>query len=111
MGRLVADLASRFDVVIIDSPPLSAGIDAYALGAASGNLVMVLRAGATDRRLAQVKLRTADRFPIRVLGAVLNDVRTSDSEFRYYSYTYSYRAEDEGVPQLVSSVGEVRQPG
>ena len=111
MARLVAELAARFDVVIVDSPPLSAGIDAYALGAATGNLVMVLRAGTTDRRLAQVKLRTADRFPIRILGAVLNDVRTTDSEFRYYSYTYSYRAEDEPMPQLASSVGEVRRPG
>ncbi len=49
---------------------------------------MVLRLGSTDRELAEAKLDVVDRLPIRVLGAVLNDVREG-SAYRYYRY-YSY---------------------
>jgi tyrosine-protein kinase Etk/Wzc len=85
MTQLVTSLRSSFGVIVIDSPPLGAGVDAFALGAVTGNLLLVLRLGTTNRELAQAKLDVVDRLPIRVLGAVLNDVRGGDV-YRYYSY-------------------------
>jgi len=35
--------------------------------------------------MAQAKLNVLDTLPVRVLGAVLNDVRLG-GEYRYYSY-------------------------
>ena len=108
MSALVGELVSRYDVIIVDSPPLSAGIDPYALGTATGNLLLVLRAGETDRKLAQAKLRTVGSLPVRLLGAVLNDVRTTEGEYRYYSYDYSYATvEEPGRPQPRSQVGAI----
>ena len=95
MGALIGELAGNFDVIIVDSPPLSAGIDAYALGTATSNLLLVLRAGETDRKLALAKLRTVGHLPVRLLGAVLNDIRTSEGDYRYYSYDYSYATVDD----------------
>jgi polysaccharide biosynthesis transport protein len=91
MTQMLRELRSQFDAIIVDSAPLGAGIDAYALGAATGSMLMVLRAGETDRRLAEAKLSTVDRMPIRLLGAVLNDVGETDS-FRYYRYLEGYGA-------------------
>ena len=107
MNALVGELATRFDVVVVDSPPLSAGIDPYALSTATGNLLLVLRAGETDRKLAQAKLRVVQRLPVRLLGAVLNDVRTTEGEYRYYSYEYGYTTTEDSVPQMRSKVGEI----
>jgi len=45
----------------------------------------VLRTGVSDRDLAQTKLEVLDHLPIRMLGAVLNDVREG-GVYRYYSY-------------------------
>ena len=86
MQRLLEDLRLRYNAVLVDSPPLAAGVDPFVLGSATGNLMLVLRAGETDRLLAEAKLSLVDRLPIRVLGAVLNNVRANDNAYRYYSY-------------------------
>ena len=95
MSELMAQLKSRFNVVIVDSPPLGAGIDPFVLGTATGHIVLVLRSGETDRQMTEEKLKLIDRLPIRLLGAVLNDIDTSATAYKYYSYVYGYAAEEE----------------
>ena len=56
-------------------------------------MCLVLRAGETDRKMADAKLRVVDKLPVRVLGAILNDV-TPDGEYAYYSYLSEYYQED-----------------
>ena len=74
LGRLITNLKSRYDVVIFDTPPLAAGIDGYAIAAATGSLLVVIRIGQTAKRMAAAKLLLVDRLPINVVGAVLNAV-------------------------------------
>jgi succinoglycan biosynthesis transport protein ExoP len=108
MHDLVTLLQGRFDVIIFDSPPLGAGIDPFVLGTATGNLALILRAGETDRQLAEAKLQILDRLPIRMLGAILNDVRVGEGPYRYYSYSYGYVAEDEnGNARVLPAAGAV----
>jgi tyrosine-protein kinase Etk/Wzc len=109
MVQLITALRSSFGVIVIDSPPLGAGVDAFALGSVTGNMVLVLRLGATDRELAEAKLDVVDRLPIRVLGAVLNDVREGQL-YQYYSYGVpGYEHSDEldvgKGRKLIGSVG------
>jgi len=94
MSQLVIQLRSQYSVVIIDSAPLGAGVDPLVLGSLTGSLLLVLRTGVTDREMAAAKLDALDRLPIRILGAVLNDVKP-DGVYRYYSYLSGYAAEDE----------------
>lgn len=96
MRELIGTMREKFDVVIVDSPPLGAGIDPFVLATLSGNMILVMRSGATERDLAEAKLQIVDQLPIRLIGAVLNDVRSSGSEYKYYSYSYGYGATDEG---------------
>ena len=85
MADLVTSLRSTYDVIVLDTAPLGAGVDALALAKLAGNLLMVLRLGRTDRELAEAKLEILRRLPLRLLGAVLNDVR-DESEYRAYAY-------------------------
>ena len=96
LGRILDVLRTRYDVVIIDSPPLSAGVDAFVLAAATGSVALVLRTGTTDRKLAKAKLDLIDRVPTNVIGAVLNDVRT-EGMYKYYSYIEGYEPVDEAI--------------
>ncbi|HXI97892.1 MAG TPA: hypothetical protein VNG73_03045, partial [Gemmatimonadaceae bacterium] len=89
MGALIQIARQKFDVVIIDSPPFIAGVDAYALAAAAGNILVVLRQGVSDRKLTAAKLSIVDRLPIRFLGAVINGVSTGGM-YRYYGTDYSH---------------------
>ncbi|MFL5489286.1 MAG: CpsD/CapB family tyrosine-protein kinase, partial [Gemmatimonadaceae bacterium] len=88
MSALIETAGSKFDVVIVDSPPFIAGVDAYALAAVTGNILIVLRQGVSDRKLAGAKLGVVDRLPIRVLGTVINGV-PSGGMYRYYGTDYS----------------------
>jgi succinoglycan biosynthesis transport protein ExoP len=88
MSALIKAARQNYDVVIIDSPPFIAGVDAYALAAAAGNILVVLRQGMSDRKLAAVKLAIMDRLPIRFLGAVVNGV-PAGGMYRYYGTDYS----------------------
>lgn len=101
MRELMVHLKSTFQVVIVDTPPLGAGIDPFVLSTVTGHLAIVLRAGETDRQLAEAKLQILDRLPVRLLGAILNDVRLKEGSYKYYRYSYGYVADaEEEVEQL-----------
>jgi len=95
MARLLDGVRTSYDAVVVDSPPLAAGADGLALATVTGSLVLVLRAGVSDRELTETKLGVLTHLPVRVLGAVLNDVRPGGA-YRYYSYYLEgYEARDE----------------
>ena len=106
LQQLINQMSAEYDVVIVDSPPLGAGFDAYALATATGNLALVLRAGTTDRKMAAAKMATVDTLPVRVMGAVLNGIKLS-GVYQYYSYYQDYAAQDE-EPLARISDGSVR---
>jgi capsular exopolysaccharide synthesis family protein len=85
MADLMSGLRSTYDVVIVDTPPLGAGVDALAVASLSKNLIMVLRLGRTELELAEAKLEALRNMPVRLLGVVLNGVREA-SEYRAYAY-------------------------
>jgi len=101
--ELVKRLRSDFDVVIFDTPPLAAGIDGYSIATAAGSLLLVMRIGTTNRRLASEKLRMFDRLPVGILGVVLNGVQFQGA-YQYYGYVPGYEASDESPGSEVVEV-------
>ncbi|HEX9393015.1 MAG TPA: polysaccharide biosynthesis tyrosine autokinase [Gemmatimonadales bacterium] len=102
MPRLLAQLRPNYDVIVCDSPPLTAGIDPFVLGTATGNLLVVLRTGVSHREVIEAKLEVLDRMPVRLLGAVLNDV-PDNAAYGYYSYYLpGYEAGDERDERAVA---------
>ncbi|HEY8370530.1 MAG TPA: CpsD/CapB family tyrosine-protein kinase [Thermodesulfobacteriota bacterium] len=84
MREVVEALRSRFDLVVLDTPPVIPVPDPAILSGLADGVVLVLQAGHTPRRLLD---RTLDRLHGAVLlGFVLN--RTD--EFRYYADYYQY---------------------
>ena len=101
MTLFMAEMKVRYNVIILDSPPLGAGIDPFVLSTATGHMLLVLRSGETERALAEAKLKLLDRLPIRMLGAVLNDISATEGAYRYYGYVYGYSAEEDGATTQV----------
>ncbi len=102
LPQLLAALGADHDAVIVDTPPLGAGTDAYAVGTACGQLAIVVRKGVTDVRLAKAKLKILENLPISVPGAILNAVGTDSAMYQYYSYDADYVVnEDEGQQQTL----------
>jgi len=95
LPRMLAGLRQHHDAIIVDTSPLAAGADAFAFGTATGSMLLILRTGVSDREVAQTKLEVLDHLPIRMLGAVLNDVRPGGLYRSYSYYLEGYEAKDE----------------
>jgi len=103
MQELLDELKPDFDVIICDSPPLSAGVDPYLLGSVTGSMLIVLRTGVSVRSILEAKLAVLAQLPVRVMGAVLNAV-PRDSLYQPYSYYVpGYQVTDEAEPALPST--------
>ncbi len=106
MSQLFTALRPNYDVILIDSPPLSAGVDPLILGTLTGHLVVVLRTGFSHRDMAAAKLEVLQRLPVRLLGAILNAVPAGDA-YRYYSYYLpGYEALDEEAERASGGKGQ-----
>ena len=93
MGRLLAEVSERYYMVIMDSPPLLRATDASVLGARANAVLLVVRAGATERDAAEQAMQQLSAVGARVVGAVLNDPDSSTRRYggyyRYQYYSYS----------------------
>ena len=82
MNALLEHLAGEYDTVIFDAPPLNVVTDGAVLGAATDGVVLVVRAGVTDRAAVRFAFDQLAAVRARVLGCVLNDV--NERRERYY---------------------------
>ena len=88
MRRFLDEATRKFELIIFDTPPLNAATDAVVIGTQVDGIIVVVRAGRTDRDLAKQKLELFNNVPARVIGIVLN-ATTADMAHPGYSY-YHY---------------------
>lgn len=90
-------LREQFDLVILDTAPLMAAADASVLGLRADGVLLVVRAGYTERSAAQYSMQQLRSVGARVIGAVLNDPESETQRYGGYYYTGYYGAEDTEV--------------
>jgi len=78
---------AQFDVVIVDTPPLSVGPDAALLAAASDETIMVIDTKRSSVKAITNAMKALHLVKASVAGAVLNRVRDSENEAYAYGYT------------------------
>ncbi len=86
-------LAERFDLVIIDSPPILPVTDAVVLSQHADATLMVVAAGQTRRADMRRAAEKLDQVGVAVLGTVLNEV-TKQTGYGYgygYGYGHAYK--------------------
>ena len=82
-------LQIKYDYVIVDLPPLVAGVDVRATSGLIDSYVMVIEWGATKIDAVQYALRNAPSVRANIVGAVLNKVDLAAMK-RYDSYGANY---------------------
>ena len=90
-GDILTKLGERFDRVILDTPPVGAVADAVVLSTQVDGVVLVLKAGKTNRDLAKRTVRALQDVKANIYGAVLNDVNLENGKYGDYYYGYAYR--------------------
>jgi succinoglycan biosynthesis transport protein ExoP len=94
MSELVADLKSRYDIVLFDSPPMLGVSDASVLASEVDHTIIVVQ----HRRFPRAMLTRVKQAIVgvggNVLGVVLNNVDLKhDQNYYYYTSYYGYYQE------------------
>lgn len=84
MTRLLEAFRSRFDYVIIDSPPISGGASASILGKMSDGLLLVTRPEVADTASVHYTKELIERFHQSVLGVVVNGAMGKYEPYNYF---------------------------
>jgi len=76
MTRLLEILRKRYALIILDTPPVLLATDALTVGTRSDGMLFLLRARKTQREQIQEARQRIARLEIRMLGYVINNVRS-----------------------------------
>ncbi len=91
--ELLQRLRQDYDVVVLDTTPVTAVSDAVPLIGQVDAVMLVARSGATDRRTAQRASEVIERVPgSNIVGVVVNGLATADALAYGYGYDYGYGA-------------------
>jgi len=88
--KMLSELRSRFDYVIIDSAPLLAVTDGAILAAKSDGALVIVKAGKTRRDQLAHAVGMLNDVGAKLLGAVLTMIPTGRSGAYSYNYNYNY---------------------
>lgn len=100
MSDVISWAEEQYELVVIDTPPLSVVSDAIPLLLKVDGVVIVSRIGKNTREAAASLRDRLLALKAPLLGVVANGVRVKDGPGYGYSYGYAYTASDE-VPQEV----------
>lgn len=89
MAQLVQRLEEMADVVIFDSPPVLAVIDAAVLSKRASGVMLVIQAGRTRRDAARQAIKRLEQVGTNILGAVLNQVSSRGRDSHQYAQYYT----------------------
>jgi len=85
--KIIATARERFDLVLLDNPPVLPVADAIIVGIHCDGVIGILRAGRTSRKALRRFVQTLARNRVHILGLVIEAVDMSASEYRsVYGY-------------------------
>jgi tyrosine-protein kinase Etk/Wzc len=95
MRVLLQEMREQFDIIVLDTPPVLATADAGIVASLTDGVLLVVRAGTTDRNAAQRACQQLANVGARVIGTVLNDPGGEVAKEGDYYYPYDYAAEEQ----------------
>jgi len=90
--QFLADVRVRYDLVIIDTPPILAVTDAAVIGKQCGTTLMVTRFQMNPVKELEIAIRRFETSGVAVKGAILNAMeRKAATSYGYGYYNYAYK--------------------
>lgn len=104
--ELFHQLKQRYDIIIIDSPPIAPVSDALLLLKHSNIRLLVIRQNVTPRELLATIISDLEKRNVNNLNLILNDEKVGRDGYGYsygYAYGYGYGYEQEEEKKSVKS--------
>jgi non-specific protein-tyrosine kinase len=108
MAELLKELGKRYDIILLDAPPLLPVTDAAIMATAADGAILVARSGNTTKEQIRQAADALQQVNARLLGTVLNFApqrkrRGYGSNYDYgYGYGYGYghgKSKDAAAPE------------
>ena len=108
MSELLQDVKQRFDLVLVDSPPILGVSDAAVLASEVDLTMVVVQHRKLPRNMLMRVKQAVENVGGQVIGVVLNNVDVrSDSQYQYYTSYYTYYSpsnmEENQKPQAMTA--------
>ena len=89
-AKLMEKLRETYAYIIIDTPPVSAAMDAQVVGRLSDGVVFVVKHNYVKQTLAKHCIDQLERSDVRIVGIAMNSVDKDASSYYegYYGYYY-----------------------
>ena len=94
MINLLTKLEEKWDVILIDTPPILVVTDASLLAQAVDNLILVIKSGATHKEALIRSQKIISNLNTVFSGAILNEVSDRHSYYSNYYYSEYYHKDD-----------------
>lgn len=90
-GQMLNELGARFDIVIVDTPPILGLADAVLITSQVEAVVLVMQSGRNYRGALRTSVARLHRAGVNLIGALLTKQNLRNLGFSYdYKYQYSY---------------------
>jgi capsular exopolysaccharide synthesis family protein len=102
MDQLITMLNVKYNIIIVDSPPLLSVVDGLILSRVIDNTIVITRGGDTTYDIARKGIKSLRDINSHILGIVINavDVKKSGYYYRYYHRYYKqYYGDSEENPE------------
>jgi capsular exopolysaccharide synthesis family protein len=111
MSEFSKNLHDLVDIIIYDTPPVTSVADSLILAQAAKNVVLMIKMGATSKKMTRSVVKQLKELDIKVVGAVLNEVDFKKELYygrygkygkyyryykRYYKYDYYHKEPEAG---------------
>lgn len=94
---LIADLRKKYDIVLVDSPPILAVTDAALVGMQAGTNLIVTRSGLNTAKEVGLAVQRFANSGVEIQGAILNGVERKATAYGLddeLHYRYEYKSEN-----------------
>jgi tyrosine-protein kinase Etk/Wzc len=105
LGAFVQELSSRYDLVLIDAPPILAVADTMIIGAHVGAIYIMTRAGVTTPGEIAESMKRLRQAGLECKGVLFNDLKVRPGRYGYgYGYgRYGYNQRSSGNTPLIEA--------
>jgi succinoglycan biosynthesis transport protein ExoP len=92
MVKLLRLLQTKFDHIVIDSPPIASFTDGVLIASMVDGVILVVHAGRSSRQVVRRSRQMLQEIGAKIFGVVLNNVNLNNKDNYYYYQSYYHRS-------------------
>ena len=104
MKEMLESVKNVFDIVLLDTPPVLASIDAVIVSILVDSTVLVLKAGEITQKPFLTAVEELKRANAKIIGVIFNGLKSSEGKYFYRSNYPYYRYGYYGTPDEKKSL-------